>query len=58
MVMTRSLINLDNIESSNYLDATVYLETTKVLRSLYGRIVAQKYFTKHFCFDSIKITVK
>ena len=58
MTATRCLINLDKADSSQYIDATLYLETTKILDRLYGRHVAQKYFTKHFCFDSIVITVK
>lgn len=56
-----SQINLDCVLSSStdtLLKADVMLETTKTLYRLYGRLVAQRYFTKHFCFDTITITVK
>lgn len=54
-----SQINLDQLPS--YCDPyaiEIELEVVKVLRQLYGRTVAHRYFTKHFCFDKIDITVK
>lgn len=66
--MTRSpkirQINVDAFlaESSLPYDDYAYLEVilgvTRVLDRLYGRQVAQRYFTKHISFDSITITVK
>lgn len=50
-----SRINLDSLPIS---EVDSMLETTKVLYRLYGRLVAQRYFTKHFCFDTITVTVK
>ena len=59
--MTNSLkkINLDavSLEPQVYLSIESKLNTTRVLERLYGRKIAQKYFTSHFCFDTIKLTV-
>lgn len=55
-----SLINIDDPESivANYPYVVLVLETTRALERLYGRQVAQRFFTKHITFDTIKITVK
>lgn len=55
-----SLINIDDPDSvvSSYPYVVLVLETTRTLDRLYGRHVAQKFFTKHIKFNTIKITVK
>lgn len=53
-------INVDDpdVLVSNYPLAVLVVEVTRTLDRLYGRQVAQKFFTKHIKFDTIKITVK
>ena len=53
-------INVDDPEelTSSYPLAVLVVEITRTLDRLYGRQVAQRYFTKHIKFDTIKITVK
>lgn len=53
-------INVDDPAAltSNYPLAVLVLEVTRTLDRLYGRQVAQRFFTKHIKFDTIKITVK
>lgn len=52
-----SRINLDCF-SDDFKSVALMLETTKILYRLYGRNIAHKYFTNHFCFDIMKLTVK
>lgn len=57
--MSSAKINLDLAitEPLVSLNVQTQLQVTRVLERLYGRKIAQKYFTSHFDFDTIKLTV-
>ena len=44
------------LEEYYYIDTV--LKVTRIVDRLYGRQVAQRYFTNHIKFDTITITVK